>query len=392
MTTSSTACASASTSNGSTRRPARSVTTSGKPPTRYANTGTPALSASSAATPKLSLSLGSRNASACFRYSTKSARLPRKHTLFVRPRSRARCAAWVRSGPSPTSTSRAGMCRRTRTSTSIRSATRLTARKFDTWKRIGPSPSVTSLADGSEELVEAPSIAAVGGREVIGVDEVRDHLDRRVVGQAEEPVRLAPQELGRHRDAVRRRDGEARDRLRARIATDPRHVGAVQRGHDPRRRSAEHLPREIRARSVRNRVVDVHQIEAMVVRDVDDRRGHRQGVRRMLEQRIVGNGDLVEQQAFTRGQRAARRRAGDDVDAMPAPREPDGKLGGDDSAAAEARVADDADRQCGAQRGASTARAAEDGAVMIRTRADLWSVDRTERPRRARVRSPACSP
>src|SRR5271169_4075627 len=93
----------------------------------------------------------------------------------------------------------------------------------------------------------------------------------------------------------------------------------------------------------------------------NDRRSYRQSVRRMLEQRIVGNGDLVEQQAFTRGQRAARRRAGDEVDAVPAPREPDGKLRGDDAAAAEARVADDADREYGAQRGASTARAAADG-------------------------------
>ena len=119
------------------------------------------------------------------------------------------------------------------------------------------------------------------------------------------------------------------------IRADQRNIGAVQRGdeREPAFRR-EHLLREQRGDGVRNRVVDVQQIEVVGFGHVHHARGQRQAIGRILKQRIVGNLDLVIVNARRAGIEADGIRVGDEVDFVPAIGELEAEFRRDDAAAA----------------------------------------------------------
>ena len=104
-----------------------------------------------------------------------------------------------------------------------------------------------------------------------------------------------------------------------------------------------HLPREDRRDRVRQRVVDVQQVEVRVRRDLRHLRRERQRVGRRDEERVGGRHDLVEVDALARQVQARGQRVGDEVDLVALLRERDPELRRDDAAAAEGRIAGDAD-------------------------------------------------
>ena len=79
--------------------------------------------------------------------------------------------------------------------------------------------------------------------------------------------------------------------------------------------------------------------------DLHDPVGQRQQILRLTEQRIGRRQHLVERQPLLELAQAERRFRADEVHLMPAQRERLAQLGRDDAAAADRRVADDADVQ-----------------------------------------------
>jgi hypothetical protein len=124
------ACAIASGWLNGTSRPV-SPSTSEQPPTSVLTLGTPQLIASSIDRPKLSVSDADRNRSACGSRSCTFSCMPRCSTLPRQPRSLATASVWSRSGPSPMSTRRAGICFWIAANARTTSAVRFTGRKFD---------------------------------------------------------------------------------------------------------------------------------------------------------------------------------------------------------------------------------------------------------------------
>src|SRR5439155_26562271 len=83
---------------------------------------------------------------------------------------------------------------------------------------------------------------------------------------------------------------------------------------------------------------------------------HREHVLRLVEQRVARRVDLVKGEAGMELAEPERNIAADQVDLMPALGQLDRQLGRDDPAAADRRVADDADvhRSCGRTTGSFT--------------------------------------
>ena len=96
---------------------------------------------------------------------------------------------------------------------------------------------------------------------------------------------------------------------------------------------------------MRNRVVNVQQIEVVAFGDIRHARRERQAIRRVLEQRIVGNFHFVVVDARNAGIEPDRIRVGDEVNLVAARREFEAEFGGDDPAAAVGGIAGDADSQ-----------------------------------------------
>ena len=78
-------------------------------------------------------------------------------------------------------------------------------------------------------------------------------------------------------------------------------IGAVQRRDRARhmfpaaaRAAGENLPRQIRGRGVRNRVMRVDDVELMRARHLHHAIGQRQQILRLAKQRIAGRLDAVE--------------------------------------------------------------------------------------------------
>ena len=99
--------------------------------------------------------------------------------------------------------------------------------------------------------------------------------------------------LGDRRHAVGLLDAEGHGLRIGAVAAEQRDVGAVQRGDDARHarrlaRRRQNLPRQIRGRRVRDRVVRVDDVELLVARDLDDLVRERQQVLRLPEERIAG--------------------------------------------------------------------------------------------------------
>ena len=92
-----------------------------------------------------------------------------------------------------------------------------------------------------------------------------------------------------------------------------------------------------------NRVVDVEKVERFGFENFEHFRGERQGVRRMVEERIGDDFDFVEVGALAVAVHANRRGIADEVHVVPARGELHAKLGGDDAGAAVSWVACDPD-------------------------------------------------
>ena len=270
------------------------------------------------------------------------------------PSSRAHRCARRSSGPSPTSSSRAGTFCWMRLKMSTTASTRLTGRKFETWMTI-LRPVV---AAGEVPAKVRPRPAAMDG----AVEEVRNdrdvprHLQLRVGGLA--------QAVRHRRHAIGLLDRERHDLRVRRIVADQRDVGAVQRRHDLRRLTGcrQHLTREKPGRRVRHRVVRVDDVQAELARHLDDAVGQRQQILRLAKQRIRRRRDLVEEQPFLEIAEPERRLGADEVRLMAAQRQGLPQLGRHHAAASDRRVADDADvqgrahswRRCGRTSGCFT--------------------------------------
>ena len=118
----------------------------------------------------------------------------------------------------------------------------------------------------------------------------------------------------------------------------------MTRGTRARTRRRQDLPRQVRGRGVRNRVVRVHDVEPLVAR-----RPARSCSRATADTAARGTADSSASRRGGTTDRAGSRRAANgrvaaqDVDAMPARRERLPEFGRDDAAAADRRVTDDAD-------------------------------------------------
>ena len=130
----------------------------------------------------------------------------------------------------------------------------------------------------------------------------------------------------------------------------------------------EHLAGEKRADGVRDGVVDVEEIERVELGDLGHARGEGEVVGRVLEERIVGDGDFVEVDVGFAAGEAEGLRVGDEVDLVAAGGEFDAELGGDDAGAAVGGIAGDADLHGNsyAVRGLKAAVMDERGGVWLR--------------------------
>ncbi len=109
------------------------------------------------------------------------------------------------------------------------------------------------------------------------------------------------------------------------------------------RADGEHLAGEQCADGVRDGVVNVEEIERVELGDLGHAGGEGEVVGRVLEERVVGDGDLVEVDVGFAAGEAEGLRIGDEVDLVAAGGEFDAELGGDDAAAAVGGITGDAD-------------------------------------------------
>ena len=153
------------------------------------------------------------------------------------------------------------------------------------------------------------------------------------------------QPLRDRRHAVGHFDAELRDRQIALVAPDERDVRAVQRRDDLELRLQDLLG-QIRADRVRDRVVNVQDVELLVRRDLRHLRRQRERVGRIrIEQRIRRDRDLVVVNALVQKIQPRGHRVADEVHVVAAPRQRESELRGHDAGAAESGVAGDSDSQ-----------------------------------------------
>ncbi len=127
-----------------------------------------------------------------------------------------------------------------------------------------------------------------------------------------------------------------------------RDVGAMQRGDEGQAApGGHHLLGQHRGDGMRNRIVDVQQIEVVVLGHFRHARRQRQAIRRILEQRIVGNFHFVIVDAGSAGVQPDGIGVGDEMDVVAAVGQLQAKLGGDDAAAAVGGIAGDSDPHVG---------------------------------------------
>ena len=182
----------------------------------------------------------------------------------------------------------------------------------------------------------------------VAVDEVADDLDG--VGGGEGLEGAVAEVGGDGGDAVGLLDAEAGDGEIGGIEADEGDVGAVEGGDDGEiaggeagGRVLQHLAGEDGGDGVGDGVVDVEEIEGVEVGDLGHAGGEGEVVGRVLEERVVGGGDLVEVDAGFAAGEAEGLGVGDEVDVVAAGGELDAELGGDDAGAAVGGIAGDAD-------------------------------------------------
>jgi hypothetical protein len=202
-------------------------------------------------------------------------------------------------------------------------------------------PEVGGVHDDARLGWREPQRCAAAGMEHLRIDEVVDDLDR--PRDAERLLGALLEEAAHRGDAVARLDAELRHPEERRLHPDDGDVRAVQRRDDADRSRQQQLPREVGARRERHRVVHVQQVERIVLDDLDHLGREREIARRLIEHRIRRRRDFVEVDVRLERAQAKRQAVRDEVDLEAAPRELAPELRRDDAAAAEVRVAHDAD-------------------------------------------------
>jgi hypothetical protein len=188
--------------------------------------------------------------------------------------------------------------------------------------------------------VAAVPTRAGAGLVAVDVDEVGHHVDRRL--HAEHEPRLVGEVVAHRGDRVGLVDREARRPHVGAVAADHRDVGPVQRRHEPET-TAAHAARQERAHRVRDRVVDVEQVDVRLLAHLEQPRREGQVVRRVAEQRVGRDLHLVEAQPGDAAPQPARPVVAEQVHLVAAGGQCVRHLGGDDPAAADRRIAHDAD-------------------------------------------------
>jgi len=180
---------------------------------------------------------------------------------------------------------------------------------------------------------------------VVAVHEVGNDFD--VVLDVEDFQRAGAQVLRDGGDAVALLDGKTGDRKIGAVQSDQRDVGAVQRGDKrqiaARRSGRQHLLGEHRAHRMRDGVMDVQQIEFVELRNLGHARGQRQIVRRIFEQRVPRDLDLVIVNIRLGAGQTDGLRIGDEMNLMAAAGQFQSEFGGHDTAAAVSWITGDPD-------------------------------------------------
>ena len=143
-------------------------------------------------------------------------------------------------------------------------------------------------------------------------------------------------------DAVGLLDGEFGDGQEAAIVPDQRDVGAVEGGDERQAPGSRHGAREQRTHRVRNRVMNVQQVEMLGFGNLHHFDGEGQRVGRVIEKRVVRDFDFVEGDVFRAGIQPHGRSVADEVNVVPARGQLHAELGGHDSGAAVGGIAGDA--------------------------------------------------
>ena len=137
----------------------------------------------------------------------------------------------------------------------------------------------------------------LAGPVYVEVEKIRNHLDI-LRGDSKVAHCLVLEELGHRGDALRSEDRKTGDRLEGRVDPHQSDVRAVKGGHYGRTLVAEHLLRDPRRRGVRNRVMNVDQVQIVGLRGVVQRDRQSQRVRGMLEEGIPLHLHFVEKDPF----------------------------------------------------------------------------------------------
>jgi hypothetical protein len=173
------------------------------------------------------------------------------------------------------------------------------------------------------------------------VHEVRDHLDG--LRDLELVGGHLLQELGDGGDAVRPLDPEARDLEERAVLADQRDVGAVQGRDEPGRTRPQHLLGEEAGDGVGDRVVDVEQVEAVFASDLRHLRGQGQVVRRVLEEAVRREVDLVVADVLLELVQPEGQSVGHEVHGVAAPRQLLAELGRHRARSSHRRITRDPD-------------------------------------------------
>ena len=174
------------------------------------------------------------------------------------------------------------------------------------------------------------------------LEEIVDDVDRTL--DPEQVHGLAPEEVGDGRHGVGLVEGMPDRGAIARIAPEERRVRAVERRHDSRPLAlGEHPAGEDRGRRMRDGVMDVEDVEPVVARHLGHLDRQRQRVVGVLEEPVVVDHNGVEEDPRRAPWQAERPLVADEVRLVA----PAGQLlpqgRGEDAAAADGRVARDAD-------------------------------------------------
>ena len=181
-----------------------------------------------------------------------------------------------------------------------------------------------------------------GALEQLRIDKVRNDLDRALDLKFSDSLLVKVTADRGH--PIRALDAETGDRFEARLRPDQGDIRAVKSGDDlDRMVPAQHFLGDPGARGVRDRIMDVQQVEAVFLGDRMHfyRQGQRIGL--VLEQGVARNLDLVKINIAVKAFQTVRQGVRDEMYLMPLQRQLLTQLGGQYSAASESRVTGDSD-------------------------------------------------